>query len=305
MKNILVVSYSQSGQLDEILDNFLIPLQAFHIERVRISPKDEYPFPWTSESFFDLMPETVLEEPIALAPFSFERDQYDLVILGYQPWYLSPSQPTTALLQSESFRNVLKDTPVATVIGSRNMWINAQKSIVRDIDDAGGKLVANIPLIDRVQNHISALTILHWMLTGKKTRRWGFLPLPGVSQEDIIGAKQYGEPLAEALRNNMFHGVQEKILDKGGISIAPSIIFIEARAKKLFMIWANLIKRKGTTPKKRAFYVSFFKYYLVFALFVVSPFILIVYFLLRPLFYSKIKKDREQILYLGINRAQS
>jgi len=126
-----------------------------------------------------------------------------------------------------------------------------------------------------------------------------------VSQEDIIGAKQYGEPLAEALSNNMFHVVHEKILDKGGISIAPSIIFIEARAKKLFMIWANLIKRKGTTPKKRAFYVSFFKYYLVFALFVVSPFILIVYFLLRPLFYSKIKKDREQILYLGINRAQS
>ena len=263
MKNILVVSYSQSGQLDEILNNFLIPFQDFLIDRVKISPQTEFPFPWTSASFFDAMPETVLEEPIALAPFSIKRAQYDLVILGYQPWFLSPSQPITALLESNQFRQVLKDTPVATVIGSRNMWLNAQKSIVREIESAGGMLVANIPLIDKVQNHISALTILHWMLTGKKTKRWGILPLPGVSQQDIISANKYGEQVADALKNNVYDELQNNILKQGGISIAPSIIFIESKAKRLFTIWAKLIKRKGSTPKKRAFWVSCYQYYLV------------------------------------------
>ena len=305
MKYILVVSYSQSGQLDEILDNFLIPMQEFNIERVKISPKTEFPFPWTNTSFFDIMPETVLEEPIALAPFSFKRTQYDLVILGYQPWFLSPSQPITALCKSNSFRQVLKETPVATVIGSRNMWINAQQSIVREVAAAGGKLVANIPLIDKVQNHISALTILHWMLTGKKTKRWGILPLPGVSQHDIISANKYGEPLADALKNDEFEGVQNNILKQGGISIAPSIIFIESKAKRLFNIWAKLIKKKGSTPQKRAFWVACYQYYLIFALFVVSPFILIFYFLLRPLFFAKIRRDRAHFLYLGIKNTQA
>ncbi len=300
MKNILVINYSQTGQLDEILENFLTPFKDFDIERLKIYPKNEFPFPWSSEVFFDKMPETVLEQPIDLEPFELKREKYDLIIIGYQPWFLSPSLPVTALLTDPKFKPILKNTPVATVIGARNMWINSQKSIVRWIEEADGILVANIPFCDKVQNHISALTILHWMLTGKKNKKWGILPLPGIKQSDIDAAEIYGQPLAAAAKNANFDGVQKEILDKGGIYIESSIILIESRAKKLFRMWAKLIKRKGTTPEKRAFWVSFFKWYLLIALFVISPPVVFIHTLLKPLLRSNIKQNQRRYLYLGI-----
>jgi hypothetical protein len=300
MKNILVINYSQSGQLDQILNNFLVPFKGFEVDRVKIDPKVAYPFPWSSEVFFDAMPETVLEEPIELAPYTLKHKNYDLIIIGYQPWFLSPSQPITALLKDQAFKQVLKGTPVATVIGARNMWLNSQDSIVRGVEEAGGYMVANVPFIDKVQNHISALTILHWMLTGKKTKRWGLLPLPGVSEREITEAGKFGQLLALATEKDNYDGVQKDIIDQGGIYILPSILLIEARAKKLFLIWANLIKRKSTTPKKRAFWVSFFKWYLVTALFVISPPILVINAILNPFMRSKIKRNQQHYLYLGI-----
>ena len=300
MKKILAISYSQSGQLHEILENFLKPFASFDIDRVKVKPVNDFPFPWTSPVFFDAMPETVLEEPRELAPYELAHDCYDLVIFGYQPWYLSPSQPAAALLQDPKFRHVLKDTPVATVIGARNMWLKSQESIVREVESAGGFIVANVPLIDRVQNHVSAFTILHWMLTGKKTKKWGFLPVPGVSHEDIVTADKYAEPLAAALPTAHFKGVQKQILDKGGINVFASIMLVESRGKMLFKVWANLIKKKGTTPEIRAKWVNRFKWYLVTALFVISPPILIIYTLLRPIMFLKIRKNKQHYLYLGI-----
>jgi hypothetical protein len=62
MKRILVVSYSQSGQLNEILDDFLLPFENVSIERVYVVPENEFVFPWSSSTFFDTMPDTVLEK---------------------------------------------------------------------------------------------------------------------------------------------------------------------------------------------------------------------------------------------------
>jgi hypothetical protein len=196
---------------------------------------------------------------------------YDLIIFGYQPWFLSPSLPANALLHDPGFLAILKNTPVVTVIGARNMWINSQKRVVQRITDAGGRIVANIPFIDRHQNLISALSILHWMLTAKKDRKWGVLPLPGVSDKDIKDASILGFPVSDSLQKDEFEGLQQKILEYRLIDIQPSVMFIEMRAKRLFVIWANLIVRKGTNDKKRAFWVSLYKYYLIVALFFVSP----------------------------------
>ncbi|MCH2023711.1 MAG: hypothetical protein MK207_14645 [Saprospiraceae bacterium] len=303
MKNILVISYSQTGQLNDILDCFLIPFKGVEIDRINIQPREEFVFPWISSVFFDTMPETVLEEKIDLMPYDFRANSYDLIILGYQPWFLSPSLPISSLLQDSKFLAVLNNTPIVTVIGSRNMWINSQISVVNRIESAGGRIVANVPFIDRHQNLLSALSILHWMLTGKKERKWGFLPLPGVSRKDIESAEVLAEPVTQALHKGDYLGLQERILKKKLVDIHPSILFIEMRAKRLFIFWANLIKRKSINTKKRNFWVAMYKYYLIFALFVVSPIVLAVYTLLvRPIIWSSIKKNKEHFLYLGIER---
>ncbi|MDH5474246.1 MAG: hypothetical protein OEX22_00995 [Cyclobacteriaceae bacterium] len=302
MKNILVVNYSQTGQLNDILNNITQPLQHHTIEVIRVSPRENFPFPWTGEAFFNAMPETVLEEPIELSPILFKRDKYDLVIFGYQPWFLSPSLPATSILKNKSFAKVIKGTPVITVIGARNMWLNAQESVKTLIHESGGKLVANIPLIDRNNNLVSALTIMHWMFGGEKTKKWGMLPKPGIIQEDIDSSCDFGEIINVSIDENEYHTLQEKILELDRIIINTNILFIEERAKKLFKIWANLIKSKGLTTKKRKFWVTFFKYYLIFALFVVSPIVLFVFnILVKPFIMNSLQRKKDYFCSVNLN----
>lgn len=300
MKKILCINYSQSGQLDEILDNFCRPLGTIaSVERVKVKPKAAYPFPWQTDSFYEAMPETVNEEPMEMEPFSFKEDRYDLILFGYQPWFLSPSLPATSVLKDPEFKRRLKDTPVITIIGARNMWLNAQISVVYLVNAAGGRIMGNLPLVDRNLNHLSAISIVHWMMTGKKTRKWGIFPKPGVSQEDIDGAARYGQLLVESI-DDLSH-YQTKLIQKGGLTIKTSILFIEGKAKKIFRIWAVLIKKKEAEGKNRSFWISFFRVYLNVALFGVAPILLMFYYLLVfPFTTSKVKRKKEHFSYLGM-----
>lgn len=294
MGKILVVNYSQTGQLNEIIDQFLSPFDPNNIERHQIEPVTPYIFPWSTEEFFDKMPECVLEEPIAIQTIPYQNDRYDLIVLGYQPWFLSPSPPATSILKDPLFQSKLKGTPIVTIIGGRNMWLNSQESVKKLIASAGGKLVGNIPLMDRTSNLISAVTILHWMLSGRKDSKWNILPLPGVSQQDIYSGAKFGGIVQSAWQKAEYANLQTDILSTGLIQIPTDILFIEQRAKKLFRIWANLIKKKGTTPAKRKRLVGFFKYYLLIALFMVAPVILFVYTLLIAPFTGKAIKKKKQ-----------
>ena len=118
-KKLLVIYYSQSGQLGDILYNLTDPLiKAGHsVEKIIVQPAIAYPFPWTGKSFFAVMPDCVLEVPAALQDFQLKENEYDLVILGYQAWFLSPSIPFYSLLQDPQLKAVIKNTPVITVTG--------------------------------------------------------------------------------------------------------------------------------------------------------------------------------------------
>lgn len=305
MKKILCVNYSQSGQLDEILDHFTEPLASFQVERVKIEPKQAYPFPWATDNFYQGMPETVQETPIELQPFSFKEEHYDLIILGYQPWFLSPSLPTTSLLKHPDFMDRLKGTPVLTVIGARNMWLNAHDSVVNLIEAAGGYIVGNHALVDRAPNQLSAISIVHWMMTGKKTRKWGIFPLPGISQEDIEGSNKFGKILSPYIEKGDYIGLQDQIIQEGGLRVHTNILFIEGKAKKIFRIWAKLILKKEAEGKNRNFWIAFFRFYLNFALFVVAPILLLFYtILIRPFLSNKIRAKKKRYSFLGIRSTQ-
>ena len=299
--NILAINYSQSGQLDEVIESFITPLDNVNIDRVKFTTKKVFDFPWTIPTFFDTMPECVKEIPAEISEIKYANEKYDLIILGYQPWFLSPSIPTTSLLKNEKFKSLLNGTPIITIIGSRNMWLNSQDSVVKMIQEGGGKLIGNLPLIDRSSNILSAASILHWMLSGKKERKWGIFPIPGISEEDITGASKFGGLLRDCISKNSFNEYQNQLVTQGGVTISTNILFIEGRAKTIFKVWANLILKKEAQGKKRSFWVSFFKYYLVIALFIVSPFVLLIYSLLiRPFTSKSIHDKKAKYTYLGI-----
>src|SRR6266853_1766743 len=152
MKRVLVVHFSQTGQLARLARELLSPLpEAGHVELLQevLRPIRPYPFPWSFWSFLEVMPETVLLEPPPLEPVAVRAEErFDLVVLAYQVWYLAPSGPMTAFLKSETGRRLMRGRPVVTVIACRNMWLAAQETVKRLIQEAGGRLRDNVALVD-------------------------------------------------------------------------------------------------------------------------------------------------------------
>jgi hypothetical protein len=298
MKKVLLVYYTQSGQLREIAEHFIAPLEeaGISVEKLSVQPLQPYPFPWNSDQFFDAMPESVLGIPTPLEPLQIREKSYDLVIFAYQPWFLSPSIPATAVLLDPQFRAVLNDTPVVTLIGSRNMWLNSQEKVKLLLQKAGAKLVGNVVLFDRHNNHVSAVTILYWMLTGKKDRLLGIFPKPGIADRDIAGAENFGELLLPRIIGNEYGDLQKTFVERKAIEVKYNLMFIEGKAGKIFRIWANGIVKK----KNRKLWLKVFKYYLLFALFIVAPILLLFNnILIRPFTTQNARKKK--LYYLGLN----
>ena len=138
------------------------------------------------------MPDCVLGVPTELQPFQLKETAYDLIILGYQAWFLSPSIPSNSILNHPSVKAVLKNTPVVTITGARNMWISAMERIRKILKETEARHVGNIVLVDKHPNFVSFVTILYWMFTGKRDRYLNIFPKPGVSDADIDNCKAFG-----------------------------------------------------------------------------------------------------------------
>ena len=160
---ILVLYYTQTGQLRQILDSITSGINDnVDIDYATIEPVTPFPVPWTALQFFDAMPETVEHIPVAVKPLSpaITNTKYDLIIFGYQPWFLNPSQPTTGFLNTADAK-IFKDTPVITVVGCRNMWLHAQEKVKGYLASVNARLVGNIVLTDTNPNLVSLLTVIH------------------------------------------------------------------------------------------------------------------------------------------------
>lgn len=299
MKNILVIYFSQSGQLREILDRVVSPLQNsddFSVDFQEISPETNYPFPWDKKAFFDVFPESFLQlpQPIKVFPETVFQKKYDLIILGYQTWYLSPSIPFNSFLKSEQGKRLLKNTPVITLSASRNMWILAQEKVKKSLAVTGARLVGNIALVDKHPNHISVITIVHWMMGGKKSKYLGIFPKPGVSEKDIENSAVYGECIKPHLEKNTWESLQPDLINQGAVSVSPFLVQCDRRGNFIFEKWAKMIYVKGQeSPEKRARYLGFFNYYLIFAIWVVIPIVFVIFLLTYIPMVSQIKRDKK------------
>ena len=286
-KKVLVVYYSQTGQLREILDSVIAPLKASSEVTVtfeEIKPKTPFPYPWTSDEFFQAMPESVRGIPCELHPLSLNgQENFDLIIVAWQPWYLSPSIPIHAFFQHETAKKLLSGKPVITIIGSRNMWIMAHERIREYLKSMQAKLVGNIVLYDKAPNLISVVSIIHWLFTGKKGRYLKIIPPAGVSDDDIKNSSRFGDIILDSIRRNDLEHLRPALVKAGAVDVLPSLVMLEKRGKIFFRLWAAFILKKGDYgDPARVTRVRLFKYYLLFVLYIVSPFASLLYFILKP-----------------------
>ncbi len=271
MKNILVIYYSQTGQLKQIIESVLSEINdSIAIDYSEIKPQNPFPFPWTSNVFFDAMPESVQQISEPIEPLDIPNKDYDLVILGYQPWFLSPSIPMNSFLQSAQAQ-CLKNKPVLTIIGARNMWLNAQEKIKQSLINLNANLVGNIVLCDNNPNLISVLTVMRWTFKGQKEKST-FLPDAGVQSIDIANASRFGKPILKSIETNQFQNLHTNLLELKAVNLKSDLVILEKRGIQNFRKFSNFILKKGKRGNpERLPRVKLFKRLLIIGVFILSP----------------------------------
>src|SRR5215470_7350289 len=203
VKKVLAVSFSQTGQAAALLENIIQPLRAqpdLVVTEIALDAVHRFPFPWPFWQFLDTFPETVHLDPPPLASMPLKGDeQFDLIILAYPVWFLSPPPPLTAFLKHPVARAVLHGRAVITATACRNMWVMAQEAVKQLLRDAGARHLDHVALVDRGHALATFITTPRWVLTGRKDAFWG-LPAAGVAEIDLRGASRFGIALLQALR---------------------------------------------------------------------------------------------------------
>ncbi|HVC28803.1 MAG TPA: dialkylresorcinol condensing enzyme [Gammaproteobacteria bacterium] len=219
---------------------------SIEVRQLVLRCKNPYPFPWPILRFFDTFPEAIYLDPPELEPLDLDQNErFDLVILGYQVWFLSPSLPTTAFLKNPAVRALLKDTPVVTVIACRDMWLMAQERTKELLAACGAHLIGNVALVDEAGSIGSFLATPLWMLTGKRgPLLGGLIPRAGVKPEQITASRRFGERIAHALtqvqtlNTGLLRGM-------GAVKVNTHLIATEKAARRSFLAWGKLLRTLG------------------------------------------------------------
>ena len=292
MKKVLILYYSQSGQLQNVLDNFIAPLQQdsnIKCDYRKIQPKKDFPYPWNFYAFFDVFPESVWLNGCEVETIDCD-DDYDLIILGYTVWFLSPSLPITGFLQSPQAKQLFAGKPVITVNACRDMWLTAQEKMKDLLKRVDGRLIDNVVLTDQGKSLHSFVTTPRWMLTGKKNAFW-FFPKAGVAEEEIGNASRFGKRLCAALADNLETKDAPLLSNLGAVNVVGKLIATEKIAHRSFLIWTKLIKKAGAPGSNgRKVVISIYACFLLALVLTIVPVNIIIRKLLYPFRKKQITK---------------
>lgn len=296
-KRVLVIQYSQTGQLTQIAQRILTPLQQagnidVHVETLH--PSKPYPFPWSIFRFFDAFPESAHLVPPELEPLALRGDEdFDLVVLPYQVWFLAPSPPITAFLKNPLAQRVLQGKPVVTVIACRNMWMMAHEKMRFLLSQCGARLIDNIVLTDSSPTLVTLVTTPYWLLTGKK-RLLGFAPA-GIDDGSIARASRFGAALRDALRDDTERGPGPLLAGLEACVVNPRLYVSERAGTRSFFLWGKLLRAAGGPG---AFWrkplLVLYVVFLVALILSVVPVSLALQAALRPLLGRKMAQLKQQ-----------
>jgi hypothetical protein len=245
---VLVVYFSQTGQLTRVLRSMLEPLAqnpAVTVDWCELRPRNPYPFPWGLLSFLDVFPESVYLEPPCVDTTNFKTGvDYDLIVLGYQVWYLSPSPPIVGFLRSAEGQS-LRGKRVTTVVACRNMWVTAHRTMLGLLRDVGAKLTDNVVLIDSGPMWSTFITTPWWLLTGNKGPLLGKLPEAGVSAAEIRRSARFGHALNAALPALASGDGGPFLKGLQAVRVNSLTMLAERVGYRSFRIWGRAVRAAG------------------------------------------------------------
>jgi hypothetical protein len=249
LPRVLIVYYSQSGDVRRATEALVQPLAAcgarLHWEELR--PQTPYPFPWRNiHRFFYIMPDCVLGHPSPIAPLSPAAwEDYDLVILAWQVWFLSPSLPVQALLRSPDGERLLKNRNVITVCVSRNMWHSASETMKGLLREAGARHVDNVVVTHQGPPLATFVTTTRRLLTGRSGKVLGVLPSAEVGHHDFARLNRLGQALASQGDRLTARESASFLRGLDAVHVNRRYVIPERMARGVFWGWAKALDASG------------------------------------------------------------
>ncbi|WP_375320912.1 dialkylrecorsinol condensing enzyme [Aliivibrio logei] len=285
MKKVLVISHSQSGQLAKFVDLATAHLRqadSIQVDYHCVEPVKKYPYPWSFYPFFDAFPEAIYMNGCEVKPAENLEEEYDLIILGYTVWFLSPSIPITGFLQTSQAKTLIKGKPVVTFIACRDMWVMAQEKMKTVIADLGGTLIDNAVLTDQGGSIYAFITTPRWLLTGKKDPFLIF-PTAGVSEQDLQESERFGHRLVNALENDLEKKKEPLLKNLNAVTVNGKLIGSEKIATRSFIVWGKLIQKSGKPGSfPRKIVITIYATFLALMVLTLVPINLLVKKLISP-----------------------
>lgn len=265
----LVLYYSQTGQTEQAVKSFCEGLPAETYQLIKIQLDQEFTFPWKGFGFFNAFPETFLHQNRAFHLSDNIHIDYDCVLLAYQPWFLSPSPAICSFMQSDRAKSLLYKKDVITLITCRNMWLNAQEFIKKQLASIQANHLANLVLADNAGNLVSLITIIRWMFSGKRDAFFIF-PRAGITQTQFDKLSNFRTQIETLINKGEKSDIQSEINKSGALVINKNLVILEQTGRKSFGFWAGFISN-AKSSSQRKFRVRLYEFLLLTLIFLVSP----------------------------------
>lgn len=200
MKKALIIFYSQAGQTAKAVEEFRKGLQSgYTCDVAEVRSAETFSFPWKMTAFFRAFPRChrgPLPEVNVTPPKPWEN--YDLVVLAYQVWFLSPSLPIQGFLHSQSAQN-LSGKEVLGLVTCRNLFTGAMIRVKRRLTELGAEYLGQITLCERTPLWASFVTTPRWMLTGRKNA-FSIFPEAGLTSAEYAPLAELGRRVADPVQ---------------------------------------------------------------------------------------------------------
>lgn len=207
MAQVLVISYSFTGQTGRIVEEVSRSLEkgGHTVSRAPLRLVHSYPFPAPPSMLLQLLQQSLRGQwPVEpLEPLDADLSlPYDLVIIGYQPWYMTPSVPVHSFLKSDAAR-VLRGKPVVGLVSCRAEFRRACGLFQKGVEAVGGQVVEQRVWVDQDARPTNLLSLVHMLKNGHDPEGGPLKRLLkpfGVGPAGLARAQSYGEALSTRLK---------------------------------------------------------------------------------------------------------
>lgn len=167
-RRIQIVYYSQSGSLKYLIEESMRPyLGDYVLIWNPIHCAKPFPFPWNRRRFFSVFCDSVLQRGCRIVNNEIKIEKDDMILLGFQPWFLHLSLPIQSFINSTQFGRIVKDREVILFTCYRNTGAMARRQMAAHVESRGGHIVAELEISDQSKERSSAFQFVRWFFTGK------------------------------------------------------------------------------------------------------------------------------------------